>query len=318
MEITQDKIIQYLKKGHLAISESSDEEEEFMFDFLVKKGLMTLSVNGIALLNNEGQAFIRSAYYFNPVPLSVFDWKMNIIEQLKAGKAILKGDGDLQEQAISELKQDGIVEQVGRSYEKTLTSKGRQFVASGLPYNDFLYGGSKPLSISIEPIVNAPIEDIKVSILKYLMGTKTKIVVLIIPNNEKVNDRLFKLAESELKESGFIRNTTNAGWIITESGENYLTRHEFGIKKEEKPFISIGQIGNNITNSRIAHSDLSTDALINSITPPSIPHRKQTNKNIGKLILNWIVSNIWTFILFVFIGIAIWYFTTYDPIFQHK
>lgn len=166
---TQERIVEYLNSKHLSLSKDSTDEDRAMFEFLIKHRLMSeIKKNDYASITNDGQSFLSSAYYFDPVPLNVYDWKMNIIDQLKGGQAILKGDGSLHIQAHNELKQDGIIEQVGTSYSKTLTSKGRRFIESGLSYNDFLNNPNKQISISVgqigHNITNSPVSQSDLSI----------------------------------------------------------------------------------------------------------------------------------------------------------
>lgn len=148
MQFTQEKIVEYLNKNYLALSKDSDEDEKFMFEFLRENNLMTPTPNGLTI-NNEGQAFVRNAYVFNPVPLNVYDWKMSIIDFLKDGKAMLNVNGNLYRQAYEELIQDDIIEQVGKSYFSTLSSKGRRFINSNISYNDFLNNQYQHLSVNI-------------------------------------------------------------------------------------------------------------------------------------------------------------------------
>ncbi|MEO6850475.1 MAG: hypothetical protein ABI203_02775, partial [Mucilaginibacter sp.] len=122
MNPSQESIVKYLTIGHIPKNKATTEEDLFMYEYLVNNGLMTVSTAGTAMINNEGKSFVRNAYYFNPVPLTVYDWIMNITNQLKDGKVILKGDGNLFDRAVNELKQDGIIEQVGTSYQSVLTS----------------------------------------------------------------------------------------------------------------------------------------------------------------------------------------------------
>jgi hypothetical protein len=159
MEVTQDIILQYLKLNSIGRSKSSTEQEIYMIEFLINKGLMSPLGNGNATINNEGKDFINSANYFNPVPLKKKEWMDNIIDQLKDGKTMLNGYGKLFDSALDELQQDGILEQVGKSYYKSLTTKGRQYLNSGLSYNEFLNINNRVASINTTGNVfnNSPI-----------------------------------------------------------------------------------------------------------------------------------------------------------------
>jgi len=159
MQVSQEKIVEYLKHNFWALSKDSDDDEISMFEFLRENKLMTPTPNNGLSINNEGQSFIRNAYVFNPVPLNIHDWKMNIINKLKDGQVILNVDGQLYQQAYNELKQDGIIEQVGKSYFTTLTTKGRQFIFSNSSYNDWLTNYGKPTTNTIHNghNINAPV-----------------------------------------------------------------------------------------------------------------------------------------------------------------
>jgi len=306
MEVTQDKILKYLKKGHIAITHASDEEEKFMYDFLVKKGFMNLAVSGAALLNDQGQEFIHNTSYFNPVPLTIFDWKMNIIEQLKDGHATLNGTGELKDQAVSELKQDGIIEDGSTKYFKTLTSKGRHFVASGLSYNDFL-NGVKSVSAPQERL-----KAIKTSILTYLLAANKQIVEEI-PNTENFNERLFTLAINELANDRLIEENNYSGWGITPNGENELTRHEFGLTKDTKPLISIGQIGNNKTDNRsynLTNANniaIESDDVVQSFKAHDVSNAN--NSSISATSTNPVIKWILVTISAIIAGLVVWYLT---------
>jgi len=144
MEITQEKIVEYLKVGHLPISSKShDDVDKYMVDFFLEHKLMSEATKDVLTITNEGSAFIRNSYNFNPVPLTTFDWIINIIDQLKNGQAIIKGDGKLYKIAIDQLKRDGVIDQVGMSLRDTLTSKGREYVLSGLTYDGWILNRSK-------------------------------------------------------------------------------------------------------------------------------------------------------------------------------
>ncbi|WP_295793306.1 hypothetical protein [Mucilaginibacter sp.] len=150
MEVTQDLIVKYLKQDFIAISKSSTEEELYMKDYLLKKDLMSISGPiGTAITNSNGKDFIHNAYFFNPVPLNVYDWKINIINQLKNGEKQLDGSGDTMNMAKSELTQDGIIEIGSTPYYRVLTSNGRRFNDSGLSLKNFLNSDNRPISIRI-------------------------------------------------------------------------------------------------------------------------------------------------------------------------
>lgn len=138
MEISQEIILEYLKENSISLTKSSSDIDRDAFLYLTHKGLMTKHAEGYATITMNGKAFLNNSYYFNPVPDTIFDWKMNIINQLKESECQLNGHGDQFDAAISELKQDGIIEQGNFGYYKTLTTKGRLFLNSGLGYNDFL------------------------------------------------------------------------------------------------------------------------------------------------------------------------------------
>jgi hypothetical protein len=165
MQVTQEKILEYLKRNFLGLSKNSNAEEIYMYEFLYENDLMSKTHKDNLTINNEGQDFIRNANYFNPVPMTVNEWVENITNQLKNGEKILNGSGKLFNQARNELKQDHVIEQVGRSYLDTLTSKGRQFVESGLPYREFLKNLNNPYIINAGGHVfnNSPISDTKLN-----------------------------------------------------------------------------------------------------------------------------------------------------------
>ena len=138
MDISQEIIVKYLKLNSLSLTKSSNDLDRHIFLYLTHKGLMIKHNEGYASITMNGKSFINNSYYFNPVPDTVFDWKVNVVNQLKEGECMLNGDGDQFQAALSELKQDGIIEKGSFGYFKTLTTKGRLFLSSGLGYNDFL------------------------------------------------------------------------------------------------------------------------------------------------------------------------------------
>jgi predicted transcriptional regulator len=141
MNITQETLVEYLKLQSLSLTKSSNDLERDLFLYLTHKGLMAKHNQGYASITMKGKSFLNNSYYFNPVPDTIFDWKMNIINQLKEGECMLKGDGDDFQAAKSELTQDGIIERGNAGYYNVLTTKGRLFLSSGIGYNDFLSSG---------------------------------------------------------------------------------------------------------------------------------------------------------------------------------
>ena len=150
MYIEQEILIKYLKQQFFSITESSDDLEKDVFLYLTDKGLMRKRIRkeGYASITIEGKAFLVNSDYFNPIPDSVYDWKMNIINQLKSDRQRVKGQGKDFQRALLELKIDGIIEQGNFSNCNKLTTKGWQFLDSELSYSDYLkYYDTPPSNI---------------------------------------------------------------------------------------------------------------------------------------------------------------------------
>lgn len=151
MQIGQEKTLEYLNRNFLGLSKSSTDEDRYIYEYLIQQNLMSRVPNSDTItINNDGQDFIRNSNYWNPVPMDTFEWIKNITNQLKDGEKALDGYGSLFDRTKRQLIQDDIIEQGSFGYYSTLTSKGRDFINSGLSYKAFLINRNQPNPMSIE------------------------------------------------------------------------------------------------------------------------------------------------------------------------
>lgn len=142
------------------------------------------------------------------------------------------------------------------------------------------------------------LEDYKILLLKQLLSKKDKKVELFKDTIDGFEQNLHKLAINQLMDYSLVRKS-NAGYKITQFGEDYLTKLEYNIDPSKND--TLIHIGHNITGN-VQFSDLSTKDLNLSITPPTIENNKTAKITSG--ILKWIITNIWLFIFYVAIAVV--------------
>lgn len=136
-----------------------------------------------------------------------------------------------------------------------------------------------------------------------------RFITLEIQKENGLRDALDELKKRHLIEiEGDFYILTNTGY---DAVETKLPYPECLSSSKNASSINITQIGHNI-HAPVNHSDLSIKDRNRSIAPPK---NKQNEHSKKVSIANGILSNIWTFILFVIVGIVIWYLTIKHPIF---
>lgn len=135
-------------------------------------------------------------------------------------------------------------------------------------------------------------------------------ITLEIQKENGLRDALEELKKRRLIEiEGDFYILTNTGYNAVETKLPYP---ECISSPKTESTSNVTHIGHNI-HAPVNHSDLSIEDRNRSIAPPRNKQNEQSKK---VPIANLILSNIWTFILFVVVGIAIWYFTILHPIFK--